>query len=157
MYWGLQTKAKRDLLTRLDAENYSSEDLIVLSIPMSLPYPLQQQGYERVDNEFEFGGEYYRLVKQRFENDTLFIVCIQDHHQKKLVNVLNEYSNYANSLPMSANRTLDLFAKLFKDFTANTFQRISTSTGWCALISFGEIHISLLDLPQPIESPPPRV
>jgi len=40
VYWGLQSQAKKDLLHRLDAENYSSEDLIVISVPMSLPYPL---------------------------------------------------------------------------------------------------------------------
>ena len=71
VFWGVRTQAKKDLLHRLDADQYSSEDLVVLSIPVNLPYPIQQNGYERVDGEFEYGGEYYNLVKQRLQNDTL--------------------------------------------------------------------------------------
>jgi hypothetical protein len=157
VYWGLHSKAKKDLLQRLDADNYSSEEFIVISIPISLPYPLQQQDYERVDGEFEFNGDYYNLVKQRLENDTLFMVCIKDKTQKKLVNVLNEYSNYANNLPANANRTLDLFGKLFKDFTSIVLATLSVGTGWAIPIVYGEWQFALLDLDYPIISPPPRV
>lgn len=156
VYWGFQSKAKSDLLHRLDADNYSSEDLIVISLPMSLPYPLQQNGYERVDGEFEYQGEYYRLVKQRLENDTLFMVCIKDHGKKELVRVLNEYSNHANDLPVGADRTLDMFGKLFKDYTVSATAHISTSNGWSASIPFGEKQVTMFGLEQPVHSPPPR-
>ena len=157
MYWALESKAKKDLVQRLDVDNFASSDLVIISIPMSLPYPLQQQqGYERVDGEFEYQGEYYRLVKQRLENDTLFMVCIKDHSKKKLEKVLNEYSNHANNLPQSANKTLDVFGKLFKDFTPNTITQITTGNGWSAAISFADIQIALFDLDRPVNSPPPR-
>jgi hypothetical protein len=156
VYWGLHSKAKKDLLHRLDADNYSSEELIVISIPISLPYPLQQQGYERVNGEFEFNGEYYNLVKQRLENDTLFMVCIKDKTQKKLVTVLNEYSNYANNLPANASHTLDLFGKLFKDYTGTVLATLSVGTGWAIPILYGEGQFALLDLYYPVISPPPR-
>ena len=156
VYWGLQSQAKKDLLHRLDAENYSSEDLIVISVPMSLPYPLQQQGYERADGEFEYQGEYFRLVKQRLENDTLFMVCIKDQSKKKLVKVLNEYSNYANNLPAGAHRTLDMFSKLFKDYTAASLLYVAAGNGWSAPIQYGEQQITLLGITQSVTSPPPR-
>jgi len=156
VYWGLQSKAKKDLLHRLDADNYSSEDLIVISVPMSMPYPLQQQGYERVDGEFEYQGEYYRLVKQRLEKDTLFMVCIKDQGKNKLVKVLNEYSNYANNLPLGADRTLDMLSKLFKDYTADASPRIATSNGWSAPILYGEQQITLFGITRSVTSPPPR-
>jgi hypothetical protein len=156
VYWGLNSKAKKDLLHRLDADNYSSEELIVISIPISLPYPLQQQGYERINGEFEFDGEYYSLVKQRLENDTLFMVCIKDKTQKKLVHGLNEYSNYANNLPANASRTLDLFGKLFKDYTAAALATLSVGTGWAMPIFYGEGQFALLELEYPVISPPPR-
>lgn len=157
VYWGLNTKAKKDLLLRLDAENYSSEDLIVISLPMSMPYPLQQKGYERVDGEFEYNGEYYSLVKQRLENDTLFMVCIKDQTKKKLATVLNDYSNFANNLPASATHTLELFGKLFKDYTVSVTSLISTHTGWAIPIFYGEMQFALLNLDYPVISPPPRV
>ena len=156
VYWGLQSKAKKDLLHRLDADNYSSEDLIVISVPMSLPYPLQQQGYERVDGEFEYQGDYYRLVKQRLEKDTLFMVCIKDQSKKKLVKVLNDYSNYTNNLPVGADRTLDMFSKLFKDYTGGPSLYVAIGDGWAAPIQYCELQIKLFGLAQSIISPPPR-
>ena len=156
VYWGLQSKAKKDLLHRLDADNYSSEDLIVISVPMSLPYPLQQQGYERVDGEFEYHGDYYQLVKQRLEKDTLFMVCIKDKGKNKLVKVLNEYSNYANNLPVGSDRTLDLFGKLFKDYTPGASLYVAIGNGWSAPIQYGEQQITLFGLALSITSPPPR-
>ncbi len=156
MYWGLQSRAKKDLLHRLDAETYSSQDLIVFAVPMSLPYPLQQEGYERVDGEFEYQGEYYRLVKQRLDKDTLFMVCIKDQSKKKLVKVLNEYSNYANNLPVGADRTLDMFSKLFKDYAAGSLLYLTSDNGWSAPIQYGERQITLLGITQSVTSPPPR-
>ncbi|SHG74995.1 hypothetical protein SAMN04488109_1676 [Chryseolinea serpens] len=157
MYWAAKSRAQKDLLVRLDADNYSSNDLVVFSVPtISLPYTLQQQGYERANGEFEYQGEYYSLVKQRLENDTLFMVCIKDHHKKKLVKVLNEYTNLANNLPASAHHTLDSFAKLFKDYTSAESTALSAGSGWCILISFVEKDYSLLQRNEPVLSPPPR-
>jgi len=67
-----------------------------------LPYPIQQNGFERVDGEFEYKGEYYNLVKQRLENDTLFMVCIRNHQEKRLISTMTEYANMANDLPVGA-------------------------------------------------------
>src|SRR5688572_11463599 len=52
-FWSIRLHAKKELLSRLDAEQYDSEALTVLSIPLSLPYPVQQSDYERVDGELE--------------------------------------------------------------------------------------------------------
>ncbi|MBL0741411.1 hypothetical protein [Chryseolinea lacunae] len=156
VYWVAKSRAKKDILVRLDADNYSSNDLVVISVPISLPYPLQQKDYERVDGEFEHRGEYYHLVKQRLENDTLFMVCIKDHKKKKLVNVLHEYANLTNNLPASAQHTLDLFAKLFKNCSSVESTSVSADAGWCILLSFVEKEYSLLQRNHSVLSPPPR-
>lgn len=156
VFWGLRSQAKQDLLHRLDADKYSSEDLVVLTIPISLPYPIQQNGYERVNGEFEYNGEYYNLVKQRLENDTLFMVCIRDHDEKKLVSTMTDYANQANSLPASTKHTLDLFGKLFKDFTSTLITCISSGEGWSLNISFANEASELLQQNYPILSPPPK-
>lgn len=144
------------MLTRLDADKYSSEDLVVLAVPISLPYPIQQNGYERVNGEFEYQGEYYNLVKQRLENDTLFMVCIRDKQEKRLANAFSEYTNLANSLPTSAKHTIDLLGKLFKDYTSTEFTFISTVTGWFLDVPFAEKEFTVLQRNYPIPSPPPK-
>ncbi|MEO7696787.1 MAG: hypothetical protein ABIS36_22670 [Chryseolinea sp.] len=154
VFWGLRSHANTDLLRRLDADKYSTDDLVVLSIPMSLPYPNQETSYQRVDGKFEYKGEYYNLVKQRMENDTLFIVCIKNRQEKQLVNALNEYSDLANNLPSSAKHTLDLFGKLFKDYTIHTFS-VTSYEGWCTQISYIALTWELATQSYPVPTPPP--
>ncbi len=155
VYWVAKSRARRDLTVRLDADNYSSNELLVLSIPISIPY-LQQESYERVNGEFEYQGQYYSLVKQRLENDTLFLVCIKDHHKKKLVSALNEYSSMVNDLPANAEHHAGQFAKLFKDYTSVAPASISAGASWCIQLVFIEKEYSLLQRSYPVLSPPPR-
>jgi hypothetical protein len=157
LFWGLKSQANRELLSRLDAEQYASGDLVVITIPVSLPYPIQQNGYERVDGEFQYDGQFYNLVKQRLENDTLFLVCIKDHKEGKLVEVLNEYTNLANNLPTTAKHTLEQFGKLFKDYTASNWITEAASVGWCLQIAGQEPFVSLPDISYRILTPPPKV
>jgi len=156
VFWGFRSQAKKDLLHRLDAENYSTSDVVVISVPIALPYPLHQQEYQRVNGEFEYQGEYYSMVKQRLENDTLFMVCIKNHQEKKLVGALNDYTNLVNSLPANAQHAVDLFGKLFKDYTASSLVHISAGNGWCSSIQFGELEFSTLQQNYPVLSPPQK-
>ena len=157
VFWGLKSQANQELLHRLDAEQYSSQDLVVITIPVSLPYPIQQNGYERVNGEFQYNGEFYNLVKQRLENDTLFLVCIKDHDEGSLADALSEYTSMANNLPSNAKHTLELFGKLFKDYTPTTLIAEATSIGWCRQLVRQEHFVPLPDISYQIQTPPPQV
>ena len=157
VFWGLKSQAKTNLLHRLNADEYSSEQTIILSIPLSLPYPIHEANYERAQGEFEYEGQSYHLVKQKVENDTLFVVCIKDQMQKKLDHTMNEYSNLVNNLPATTKHTADLLGKLFKDFTATTFSFQSPMTTWSADILFVKNSFSLLSRFFSVDSPPPEL
>jgi hypothetical protein len=157
VFWGLRSQAKSELLHRLDADEYASEDIEILTIPISLPYPIHQNGYERAYGEFEHNGSYFNLVKQKIENDTLFIVCIKNHQEKKLVNELTQYANLMNNVPASTKHTIELFGKLFKDYTSIGSLCISCNEGWERNIYFSEITLVLQTKKYPVLSPPPKV
>ncbi|HEY5917992.1 MAG TPA: hypothetical protein VIU13_11345 [Chryseolinea sp.] len=156
VFWALRSQAKSDLLHRLDADSYSSEEVVVLTIPVSLPYPVYDEGYQRANGELEYKGEYYQLLKQKIENDTLFMVCVKDHQQKRLDRTMNEYTNLANSLPTSAKHTMDLMGKLFKDFTGTSFTTPSMVLVLKYDILFSEDNFSIIQQVFPIDSPPPE-
>jgi hypothetical protein len=157
VFWGLQSRAKTNLMHRLDADAYSSDEVVILTLPVSLPYPIHEARYERADGEVEYKGEFYRLVKQKVENDTLFMVCIKDRQQKKLQRAMNDYVKLANSLPTSTKHTLDLLGKLYKDFTKSSDTILSLGEGWSAKILFRENNFSLLQQVYPVDSPPPEL
>ena len=44
VFLGMKAKAKKDLLTRLDANDYTTDETLVLSVPLSMPYPIYSAG-----------------------------------------------------------------------------------------------------------------
>jgi hypothetical protein len=156
VFWALRSQAKSDLLHRLDADAYSSEAVVVLTIPVSLPYPVHDVEYERANGEVEYLGEYYQLVKQKVENDTLFMVCIKDHQQKRLDRTMSEYTNLANNLPTSAKNTMDLMGKLFKDFNGTSFPLPSLNLVLKYDVGFAVNDFVIIQPVFPIDSPPPE-
>lgn len=121
VFWGLENQARKDLLQRLDADDYSKKDLMVLTIPMSLPYPMIGNSYERVNGEFMHNGKSYRLVKQKIENDTVFIVCILDRKASKIANALSDYTKVANDVPVDSKQALNILSKIYKEYNTSEF------------------------------------
>lgn len=101
----------------LDEDQFSGSTAITLRIPFSLPYSTYSENYERVSGRIEYEGEVYQLVKQKFHNDTLFIVCAMDG---KLGEINRAFKDLASSMcgdqdGKSTNKALNL---LVKDFEA---------------------------------------
>lgn len=150
-------QANQKLLNRLDANQYSDDETIVLTIPLSMPYPTYQNGFERVDGEFEYQGEHYKLVKQKLENDTLFIVCIKDRESRKIFTALADFSKQANNLPTGSKQALNYLSKLFKDFTPTVVIESSFQQPLLSDVKYFNIGFNLLSISYPIDSPPPQV
>src|SRR5690349_10693352 len=98
-------------MQRLDAGEYTAEEEITISIPISLPYPIHQSAYERITGEFEYNGENYKLVKRKLEGDVLIVVCVRNVQQDKLELQMSDYSKVLNDLPSQSKQTLNLLGK----------------------------------------------
>ena len=77
-FLGLEYKNARHLSQRIDSGFYHDGETITLKIPMAIPY-YPNTDFERVEGEIEYNGGNYRLVRQKYYQDTLHIVCIRDH------------------------------------------------------------------------------
>ena len=160
VFWALRSQAKSNLLHRLDADEYASDDIEVLTIPIdiNLPYPVSQKpGYQQTDGEFEHNGSHFNIVKQKIENDTLYLVCVKNHQEKKLVSKLNEYSNLMNNVPSGTKHTIEFWGKLFKDYTSSSLTSTVHNEGWVFSSSFVELTFTVLTKDYPILSPPPKL
>ena len=156
-FWALRSQAKSDLLHRLDADAYFSEEVVILTLPVSLPYPIQDPDYERANGEIEFHGEFYHLVKQKVANDTLFMVCVKDHDQKRLNEAINEYSELTNNLPTTSKHAMDFFGKLFKDYAKPIFNTPAPALSLSFDILLGAPEFLVIQQSFPIDSPPPEL
>ncbi len=156
VFLGMKAKAKQDLLTRLDANDYTSNETLVLSVPLSMPYPIYSAGYESVDGEFQQQGQAYKLVKQKIENDTLFIVCIRDDQSTKIINAFQDFSKVANNLPVASKEALNLLAKLYKDFNTSEFVFHYKSRFLFEQTFYAQSSPSLDEVAVIVDSPPPK-
>jgi hypothetical protein len=111
--------------------------------------------FERLTGEFEHNGEFYQLIKQKLENDTLKIVCIKNHKEKQLVASMADFTKVSNDLPANTS-SLKVLGNFLKEYNATGDIKIICGNGWSATQSFANPHFSVLSLVVPIESPPPQ-
>jgi len=83
-------QARVALNEKIDNDQYRDDQTVTIKIPLTLPYPVQQNKYERVEGDFEHLGEFYKLVKQKYSNDTLYVVCIKSTEEKKAFKVFSD-------------------------------------------------------------------
>jgi hypothetical protein len=158
VFWSLRFQTDRQLTSRLDANLYDPSETIELKIPVALPYPIQSQGFQRVEGRFEHNGEYFKLIKHRLHNDTLYVVCIRDVETRQLVSAMKDYVQLTQGLLKSSpgQKALHLLSKLLKDFCAHDDMRIMHQDGFTMLIAFSEVAQNALQPIIPIQAPPPR-
>lgn len=158
VYWGLRFQTDQQLTYRLDANLYNPSETIELKIPVVLPYPIQSQGFQRVEGRFEHNGEYFRLIKHRLHNDTLYVVCIRDVETRHLVKTMKDYVQLTQGLVESfpGQKALHFLSKLVKDFCAHDEMRIMHQYGFTMLIAFSETSKDIVQTILPIHGPPPR-
>jgi len=141
LFIGLRYKSKLDLVRRLDKQQYSEDETITLKIPISIPYQMGTE-YERIDGEIEHHGEFYRMVKQKLESDTLYIVCIKDHESKRIKQALTDYVKTFTDEPVDAKHN-------GKNITEVSF-------GWNHAIDVNTSFKFFYDRSIAIFTPPPR-
>lgn len=153
---GLHYKTTLDLVHRLDNDLYSEDETLTLKVPITIPYQLDSEDYERVDGEIEYEGEVYRLVKQKLESDTLFIVCIKDHAGKRIKQALADYVKTFTDKPFHAKQTGKIFTSIIKDFLPTSISLSSAATGWNYSVAI-ESHVDFYyDRSVTVSTPPPQ-
>jgi hypothetical protein len=157
LFVGLRFKTASDLVKRVDNQRYNEAETITVKVPITVPYTLfASKEYERVDGEVEHQGEFYRLIKQKFENDTLYIVCIKDYESKRIHNALADYVKTFTDKPADAKQSGKIAVNFIKDFLPSKVVITSITSGWDHTIHFSEGTQSVLDGSKSIGSPPPK-
>ena len=61
-------------------------------------------------------GEFYRLVKQKYQNDTLFIVCIKDQASKRIQQAVTDYAKTFTDKPIDTKHNGKANFNFVKDY-----------------------------------------
>jgi hypothetical protein len=156
MFYGLTYQANKQLVQRFDNDDYSEEETITLKIPITLPYPIFEDDFQRVNGEFEYQGEHYKLVKQKLEGDTVYVVCYRDYTIKRILNAFSDFAKFSNDLPFSSKNSLIFMGKLVKDYEPIDQPMIVHRNGWSRTALYAQLVFNLLDREFPVVAPPPE-
>jgi hypothetical protein len=120
IYVGIVQKADREANREIENSSYNQSQTVTIKIPLTLPYPIQN-GFERIAGDLEHQGEYYKLVEQKYENDTLYIVCLKNIEKKRALKVLNDLVKQStDQSPSSNQQNTKTLTGLLKDFNPAT-------------------------------------
>lgn len=93
----LEQKATARLETKIDAGNYSQEQLVEIKIPLSMPY-YSDKDYESVYGETDWNGKHYRYVKRKITGNTLYLLCLPHEEKNNIVTANNEMTKAVNDV-----------------------------------------------------------
>ncbi len=123
---------------------------------MTVPYPVNEEGFKPAKGSIEHKGEYYKLIKQKFENDTLYVVCFKDYDEKRLVKNMVDYGKVSNDLPSKSAPAENLLTKLLKEYEPFNKITLIQQNRWCLITLYDQRSYNLLSSVFPIPSPPPK-
>lgn len=158
IFVGLRFKTTQDLIHRLDISAYTEAETFTLKLPLAVPYNDDSREYKRTDGEIEYQGEFYRMVKQKLSNDTLYIVCLKDHRSQHIKEALNDYVKTFTDKPVNASQqNTKIQLGFIKDYLPVKIALTSGTTGWVCNSMHNSRIIDLTSNPNlSLISPPPK-
>ena len=98
-----QSVADRELEAQLDTDDYDISQLIVLKVPLHMPYQSNWDDFERFDGEIEVEGVHYKYVKRKVHNDSLILLCLPNESKSKIEKAKNNFFERVNDLQSASS------------------------------------------------------
>jgi hypothetical protein len=155
VFWGLRISNDKIAWNKIEKSGYDESNAITIKMPMNLPYPMFQSDFHQTHDKFEYKGEFYKSVKQKIEGDTLYVVCVKDLGEKRLVNTMTKYAKESNDLPGHEKNQTSL-SKLLKEYVSISAVELIQSAGWCYTQCPTEDLLSFASRTSAVVIPPPR-
>jgi hypothetical protein len=159
IYMAMLRQARVSLNEKIDNEQYKDDQTVTIKIPLSLPYPVQAE-FQRVEGDFEHQGEFYKLVKQKYANDTLYVVCIKSTEEKKAFKVFSDLVKLSTDQTSSApiNQNSKTIVSIIKDYNPVVEEiHLAPRASIDLAKPFAFLNVSILSQDLAVFSPPPEV
>ena len=159
IYVAMLSQARTALDEKIDNDQYKADQTVTIKVPLALPYPVQQDEYQRVQGDFEHQGEFYKLVKQKYSNDTLYVVCIKNVEEKKAAKIFSDLAKLSTDQSSSAtnNQNAKTIVNIIKDYNPVVEQiQFAPRQAIELSISFTFFSTNILSQDITVFSPPPE-
>lgn len=156
IFLGLQFQNEKEMKALFDEDIYELGHEITIRIPLTLPYGTETHEYTRVDGEFEYNGEMYRMVKQRYLDGALQLVCVKDNQSKKIKQALSQIVKSFTDKPSTEKSSTKTIQTFIKDFMSTTTSLQSDVSGWNNSLIYISQERVYQSLAVELSSPPPK-
>jgi hypothetical protein len=150
--------AQKEFEDYINSGNYSDKDLSLFKVPIQQYYENSGKDFNRVEGDFEYNGKFYERVKERLQNDTIYIYCLNNEKEEEL---LAQLSDHIQTHLVDSKNKQNKPEKPFNDLLKEYLPRIETvvpevnfSISLLAHINLRVLQIHSRDLTIP--TPPPK-
>ncbi len=153
-----EAEINRNLSLNLQSGDIPDNELLVFPVPIDFYHQPDRKGFEAVEGEFRFEGKFYKMVKQKLENDTLFVYCYNNKEKQK---IFSDVSEHTKDNLAGANRQEDkktgLHLLLIKEYLQNHIGDFSFSLYQSGKLYYLPFQEKQYSIPFDITSPPPDI
>jgi len=145
------------VMKALDADRYDATQTVILKLPISVPYVAGKGNFERMDGVIEHEGEHYRLVKQKYADDTLTMVCIRDTGRKNISEGMADYVKSFTDKAAGHHHSDKPAVSFIKDYLPHYTVVKSLTAGWESPILHRSLDRILIPSFEPSVIHPPNL
>lgn len=95
----LMARSDSRINQQIDIGEYDRAALLILKVPMHLPYFTDWKDFERAEGEIEIEGTHYTYVEKKFSNDTLYLACLPNSDKTSLSQAKHSFASEQNATP----------------------------------------------------------
>jgi hypothetical protein len=107
LYSYVQQQSDVTLEHNLDQNAYNENELITLTIPLSMPYQHNSDGFERFHGEITLNGNIYEYVKRKYCDGKIIFLCLPNHNKMYLEAEKNKIATNNNDIQTSGTKKQD--------------------------------------------------
>ena len=97
-----------------------NSETMVVKIPISLPYQTDWEAPREAEGELRKGDEFYQMVEQKMENDTLYTTIVADQNARdRFFDLANQVSEHLSDQPEKAPAKSKLIQTLVKEYCSS--------------------------------------
>ena len=141
------------MAARIAKEAYKADEMVTFKLPFIQPYAPLDGKFEAASGLIEHDGQFYRLIKQKLEADTLYVVAIKDVGEKMVSGYISDFVK--NSSAASDTKAFKLISEFTKDYVASAAILVVSRNGWSYDLAPTLMSASFLSIDNFVETPPP--
>ena len=150
---------QKKISNELDDEEYAGSEAITLRIPFSLPNStyVENENYERTHGKIEYEGQVYYMVKHKYHNNMLYIVCVKDDKQTEISGALKNLAASMTDKQDANSSDKTIVISPIKDFEGTYAIELSTALVQLESLRLPEYSFSVIINTLSTPDQPPRV